>query len=453
MSTAADDFAKTIFSNYPAPSSPTVKSPENLRYPFGTTENDPLFQPLTEADLPLLSTLAKRNLSPGELIRANQLLQIGSMQAPQYSSDTRENHPTIDSITSARYDFFETVLGFKRPTHPLHGAYQSIKNQYPTITPIDTFVATQRFLAGKDLNGEKLLRSTPLAFQLTADKIRATVIVLEKNNLNPQIFINKNPNIITFSPHTLTQKIHALSEIGIDSEVLRRSPTILSLSVATVDKKRALLTDYSIDFATIIRRFPQVLTLSEDNLKNSVGLLNSKGITKAAIEKYPTILGLSAERVEKRIILIDQLLDDCSMSVSAIELLNLAPVFFGHAEARLHAMFTFIKFFAAKRPKPLQDSAEQLNRFSYTPIDSLFAFIIERGYFGKNSRNGSMPKVTTVDREAQMDLIVKALVSPEKLREIGRPTIIAYLHYACKNDPAELERMLNITETLQNSLR
>lgn len=411
---------------------------------------DDLYRPLDETDLGLIQSIKGCPVPLSTMMAANTDFLIGSTYIAHPNDKEAIN---AGRIIAARHRFYEDFLGIGSPGNPLSKTYSRYKKEVPHIVPVDTFIASLRVYQRHGIDGVKVTSRNETAFQLSPEKIEEIVDALHQREFDVIRTVEGYPGVVNYAPETLITKLDTFKELGLDKKLVLKCPSILGLSTQTIADKKELLGSFGLDTNKILLSFPTILTLSNANITKSLRLLSRKGVDVRAVEHYPSLVGLSTDRITRRIRLLDKLIKENDMSFSAEELLSVSPTYFGVADEKVIAMMTFMKHFCSKRPKPLPDKPQTLAKYVKTPIDSLFAFIIDNGYFGSTTRNGHTLPEAPEEKEQKKKRIAAALVDPATLAMLGRPCVVAYIDYSCKTDPVERQKMLTITRKLANTKR
>lgn len=225
-------------------------------------------RPLDTSDAPWLESLSfpGTNINEAWLEDANALLATGSVDLGGGPLDT------VEPVTRARQEFFGYLLGWNRPSHPLHEAYKSAQDDRTRITPLTTFIEAQRMLYKHDIDRVKLLKSRPDTIAYTAPVIENKISRLHDFGLDAAKIINAYPPFLAYSPVTVKEKCDNLIACGVTPKILLTYPQAMT---PTAEKVRKRIT----------------------NLERTAEMLGWEGDVRKLIEKFPAILGISSQKL------------------------------------------------------------------------------------------------------------------------------------------------------------
>lgn len=188
---------------------------------------------LTEADQAWLSNYNVDPLwstDPELVANLNAMIVTGSAHLD-------ESLPlnTYNDIVKAREDFLSFV-GI--PTHTLN-AFRVIR---PTITPLHTFIDTQRVFFELGLNANKINNSIPSAIGFAPESVREKFQNFTELGLNAGKIINVFPTAIGYAPESVRRKYQNFTELGLNAgKIINVSPAVISLAPESVRKKVRLM--------------------------------------------------------------------------------------------------------------------------------------------------------------------------------------------------------------------
>jgi len=152
--------------------------------------------------------------------------------------------------------------------------------------------------------------------------------------INPQIIITSWPGIMSLNANMIAKRFEKLKNLGfkdIETMILKQ-PSILAFSDFGISTKiNALITlgFHNLEKDDPIRtitRFPAILTLNSDTIKNKIDFLKSLGFNKPTklITSIPTILGLSTKNINIKLDLFKRITTKANFS--AVELIEHSPI-------------------------------------------------------------------------------------------------------------------------------
>ncbi len=406
--------------------------------PIATTEiflepQDP-YATLGLDDIPVLSQLASRTIRYDELPQANVDYVVGSetliSSATTTKQDTLEhNRRVLDSREAFYYDF----LGLK----PKQLGY----SDHERPVPVDVFVAAARTYFKYGIDPRKLIVNGDRALRVAPEYIDEAVTVLVENGLNPVHFFEHSPMTGSVRPDVLRNRItYFLDTVGVTAKNLEAYSSVTARSENNRRINRLTFAKWGQNGEDIGRRFLRAFTLSPDNIDATFQALNDLGIQPDAIARFPSLVGNSISFIKERVGKLDGYLKDIGFLTTGAEVLYECPVLFGAHDLKIDAFMTLMKYHKNARKILLPDNAKMFKRFERAPIRRLMANIILDGSFGLNTKY--------IGKIDEKQVVADALVDPDKLQAIGRPSVIAYVNYECKNNPEERDRILQITNRL-----
>ena len=134
-------------------------------------------------------------------------------------------------------------------------------------------------------------------------------------------------------PSTFIEQQRMLHRHGLAGKRLsRHHSAILGLSAERIESHLQLLENRGIDATSAINRQPSILSLSAERIESHLQLLEDLGINAArAINRQPNILNYSAERIESHL----QLLED--LGINAARAINHLPSILCHSAERIES--------------------------------------------------------------------------------------------------------------------
>jgi len=275
-------------------------------------------QPLEPADSTWLSTLSLESAATHRehLAHLNELVVIGSTNLSGRTSDHE-----MRATTEARREFFGQILGWDKSDHTLHASYRRIQEDRNRLTPLDTFIETQRILYKYEIDPVNLLKTRPEMISYAAPTVEKKILTLQELGLDATQLINTFPALLAYNPEVLAKQYGQFIEFGVDPRLVPLFPTLLALKPERIKRRIHTLSRASEvlgwqgDVDTLIQIFPQILGVSDEKLRTHARLLATYGSSDMAEEEVKSHI---SEPLESHIISLTDEPTYSRLSVSGI---------------------------------------------------------------------------------------------------------------------------------------
>lgn len=250
---------------------------------------------LTSEDALWLHTLRCGDIDDNWISEANALIPEASIDLSEYYHPSNE-----EAVLNARQLFFGNLLGWKNANHPFHDTYTKLASHSRFLMPVNTVIGTMRVLVehGIDTSVAQDFRVLTLSPETVQTKIKG----IEEQGIDREV-IRHAPSLLSYDITTLQEKVQLLNACGIKNSSLTKSPNLLTFSISLLKEKVEILCNYGIDIRTVNEQ-PSILTFSTDSIREKLDFIMSKGLEPKIINKAPSIIGYTNEAIEKRIVIL-----------------------------------------------------------------------------------------------------------------------------------------------------
>ncbi len=191
----------------------------------------------------------------------NELIELGSLRL--YKSVNQDRW--LD-VVSARISF----LNFVGIADDFIKEFQT---NYPTITPLDTFISTQRVMHSLGLNAARVVNASQAAIGLAPESVREKMANLTALGLDAAQVVNAFPTAIGYAPESVRGKMANLTALGLDAaRVVNATPADISLAPESVREKMLFL-------------------------RSSARLLRWQNPAEELVNAFPALLGYSTKKL------------------------------------------------------------------------------------------------------------------------------------------------------------
>ena len=228
---------------------------------------------------------------PFLLDKLQALVVLGSQRIND-SDNELQHHEIVD----AREQFFKFV-GIQ-PT-----VIEALRKVSTDLTPIDTFIGTQRVMYDLGLDAVKIINGCPSAISYGPQSVREKVTNLTDLGLDAIKIINGFPSAISYAPQSVREKVLNLTDLGLGAvKIINRLPSVIGLSIESVREKVTNLTDLGLDAVKIINGCPSALGFALESVREKVTNLTDLGLDAVKIiNGFPSALGFALESVREKV--------------------------------------------------------------------------------------------------------------------------------------------------------
>ena len=223
----------------------------------------------------------------------NELIELGSLRL--YKSVNQDRW--LD-VVSARISF----LNFVGIADDFIKEFQT---NYPTITPLDTFISTQRVMHSLGLNAARVVNASQAAIGLAPESVREKMANLTALGLDAAQVVNAFPTAIGYAPESVRGKMANLTALGLDAaRVVNALPAAIGYAPESVRGKMANLTALGLDAARVVNATPADISLAPESvrekmlfLRSSARLLRWQNPAEELVNAFPALLGYSTKKL------------------------------------------------------------------------------------------------------------------------------------------------------------
>ncbi len=246
----------------------------------------------------------------------NELIELGSLRL--YKSVNQDRW--LD-VVSARISF----LNFVGIADDFIKEFQT---NYPTITPLDTFISTQRVMHSLGLNAARVVNASQAAIGLAPESVREKMANLTALGLDAARVVNASPAAIGLAPESVREKMANLTALGLDAaQVVNAFPTAIGYAPESVREKMANLTALGLDAAQVVNAFPTAIGYAPESVRGKMANLTALGLDAArVVNALPAAIGYAPESVRGKMANLTALGLDAARVVNATPAdISLAP--------------------------------------------------------------------------------------------------------------------------------
>ncbi len=255
----------------------------------------------------------------------NELIELGSLRL--YKSVNQDRW--LD-VVSARISF----LNFVGIADDFIKEFQT---NYPTITPLDTFISTQRVMHSLGLNAARVVNASPAAIGLAPESVREKMANLTALGLDAAQVVNAFPTAIGYAPESVREKMANLTALGLDAaQVVNAFPTAIGYAPESVRGKMANLTALGLDAARVVNALPAAIGYAPESVRGKMANLTALGLDAArVVNATPADISLAPESVREKMLFLRSSARLLRWQNPAEELVNAFPALLGYSTKKL----------------------------------------------------------------------------------------------------------------------
>ena len=255
----------------------------------------------------------------------NELIELGSLRL--YKSVNQDRW--LD-VVSARISF----LNFVGIADDFIKEFQT---NYPTITPLDTFISTQRVMHSLGLNAARVVNASQAAIGLAPESVREKMANLTALGLDAAQVVNAFPTAIGYAPESVREKMANLTALGLDAaQVVNAFPTAIGYAPESVRGKMANLTALGLDAARVVNALPAAIGYAPESVRGKMANLTALGLDAArVVNATPADISLAPESVREKMLFLRSSARLLRWQNPAEELVNAFPALLGYSTKKL----------------------------------------------------------------------------------------------------------------------
>mgnify|MGYP006136739667 CR=1 FL=1 len=372
----------------------------------------------------------------------NELLVAGSIHADNVSPFDKA------MIRGARERFYRTI-GFDDEE------LERLKEIYPSLTPVDTFVSSQRVYYANGIPGSRVIKTMPQLLYYAGAAVAERMEVLTTEGIDIRYAVSKYPNILTLAPGSLRQKLQTMSQLGFDvakigrvwpsglghsmdqirsrldafeqvgidgAKAINTAPNIMSISVDSIGHKIEDLGRMGLDAIQVIRTHPNLLALPSEKLFDRMKELEKIGVKPEHISRQPSLLGYDPEKIAKKIDYLQRLEGVLEWKHDTNDLIDAYPAVLAFDRKKLGLLARIVAETGAQEDRQLEPA--QLATFMRIPVETYLINISKKPDISglmNLYREARKIKITQIERREE----ALHLSSTNRLGRLG----MSYLAY------------------------
>ncbi len=244
------------------------------------------------------------------------------------------NEELYQSIILARYKFFDFIgIGDE--------VLDIFKKSNPTLIPLDTFISTQRVLESHNINGSKIIQTSPFIIGLAPESVEIKINNLRNLGIDACKAINSSPVTLSLAPEYIEAKIDTLNNLGIDAvKTVNSFPNSLGLATESINVKVENLNALGLNATKVINSCPAVLGYAPESIRTKIDNLNDLGIDVVkTVNSFPAVLGYAPESIRTKIENLREI------GLDNIKVINMAPMVLGLTTESIKTKISNLKEF------------------------------------------------------------------------------------------------------------
>lgn len=276
--------------------------------------------------------LTGRQLKEQEYEHLNRLVRIGSqrqLSGAAFLAD--KNRGRVDTIASARTEFFENVMGWADEKHPMHQTYQGLKTYSSSLIPLGRFIQVQRLFRRYGIDNRRLTKAHTATAILNPDIVRKRLGCVEGLGLDVKhSFETAYRQLLHAHPRMMTDTYRTLESLphGDVQKMLCISPALLGYTPSRIMASyEEVVSTPGLDINTILNKQPGILAIDSVELSGRISHAISLGITPQALSKNPNLLVLRQENLKESLSIL------AAKGLDAVRIANKSFYAIGSSEA------------------------------------------------------------------------------------------------------------------------
>lgn len=326
----------------------------------------------------------------------NDLVEAGSRHADNVSPEDKA------VIRGAREQFYRTI-GFD------DDQLSKIREIYPSLTPVDTFISAQRVYSMHGVPGARVINTMPQLLYYDGAAVEERMDVLASEGIDVRHAVSKYPNILTLAPESLRHKLQAMVLLGLDVgkmgrvwpsglghsldrillrldafeqagidgvKAINTAPNIMSISIDAIAQKIEDLGRMGLDAEQVVRTHPNLLALPSEKLFSRMRELEGIGVGPGHLSKQPSLLGYGPEKIAQKIDYLRRLAGIFEWRYDVSDLIDAYPAVLAFDRKKLGVLARIAAEKGAQEDGQLEPT--ELAAFLRTPVESYLVTIADK---------------------------------------------------------------------------